>query len=158
LTWESESGGGTTGGEWIVARICSEYLQYCEQGLVKGTISMGHRNNSAAWPTHNRQLTTLARIVNRSPLSNTAGNLARPQSPQMASEREQSLPKPPGDDEHATSFHTGFYSIVVPHYARRVQAIADCAVFEFDGSTFDALEAGELAKDSRPAAHRGTTP
>ena len=49
LTWESESGGGIPGGEWIVARVCSEYLQYCEQGLVKGTISLGHRNNSAAW-------------------------------------------------------------------------------------------------------------
>jgi proteasome lid subunit RPN8/RPN11 len=55
----------------------------------------------------------------------------------------------PGDDEHATSFHTGFYSIVVPHYARHAQDIADCATFEFDGSSFGALGAGETGRRIR---------
>ncbi len=49
LTWEREPAGGDAGGQWIVARVCSEYLEYCERGLAKGTISLGHRNNSAAW-------------------------------------------------------------------------------------------------------------
>lgn len=32
--------------EWVVARVCSEYIQYCERGLAKGTISKGHRDNT----------------------------------------------------------------------------------------------------------------
>ena len=42
---EEESGGG----EWLVARACSEYLQYCQRGVTKGTISKGHRDNAAGW-------------------------------------------------------------------------------------------------------------
>jgi len=34
---------------WIVARVCSEYLQYCERGLANGTISKGHRDNTVAF-------------------------------------------------------------------------------------------------------------
>lgn len=49
LSWESESGGVAGGGEWIVARVCSDYLQYCERGLANGSISRGHRDNSMAW-------------------------------------------------------------------------------------------------------------
>ncbi len=33
-------------GEWLVARVCSEYLQYCERGFANGAISAGHRENS----------------------------------------------------------------------------------------------------------------
>jgi integrase len=29
--------------------VCSEYLQYCEQGVTRGTISPGHRNNAVSW-------------------------------------------------------------------------------------------------------------
>jgi integrase len=32
-----------------VARVCSEYLQYCQRGAAKGTISTGHRANATAW-------------------------------------------------------------------------------------------------------------
>jgi integrase len=32
--------------EWIVAKVCSEYLQYCERGLANGTLSKGHRDGS----------------------------------------------------------------------------------------------------------------
>lgn len=33
----------------IVARVCSEYLQYCERGLASGRISKGHRDNAVAF-------------------------------------------------------------------------------------------------------------
>jgi integrase len=33
-------------GNWIVARVCSEYLQYCERGLANETISKSHRDNA----------------------------------------------------------------------------------------------------------------
>ena len=32
--------------EWLVARVCSDYLQYCERGVVQGTISKEHRNGT----------------------------------------------------------------------------------------------------------------
>ncbi len=47
LSWEGETPG--SGGEWIVARVCSKYLEYCERGVIKGSISQGHRDNSKAW-------------------------------------------------------------------------------------------------------------
>jgi len=36
-------------GNWVVARVCSDYLQYCERGLAKGTLSKGHRDNAVAF-------------------------------------------------------------------------------------------------------------
>jgi integrase len=32
------------GQPWLVARVCSEYLQYCERGAANGTLSAGHRD------------------------------------------------------------------------------------------------------------------
>jgi integrase len=32
--------------EWIVAKVSSEYLQYCERGLTNGGISKGHRDGA----------------------------------------------------------------------------------------------------------------
>lgn len=50
LSWEEDSGGlSGHAGEWIVARVCSEYLQYCERGVANGSISQGFRNNSVSW-------------------------------------------------------------------------------------------------------------
>lgn len=49
LTWEQDSPGVVGGGEWIVARVCSEYLQYCERGLANSSISKSHRDNSKSW-------------------------------------------------------------------------------------------------------------
>jgi integrase len=50
LSLEGEAVGGTAGhGPWLVARVCSEYIQYCERGVVKGTISKGHRDNAVSW-------------------------------------------------------------------------------------------------------------
>ncbi len=50
LCWETEVDGPSAGhGQWLVARVCSEYIQYCERGLVHGTISQGHRDNSVRW-------------------------------------------------------------------------------------------------------------
>src|SRR5205085_425916 len=37
-----------TGGEWVVARVCSEYIQYCERGVANRTISPDHRAAAAA--------------------------------------------------------------------------------------------------------------
>jgi len=34
---------------WLVAKVCSEYLQYCERGVANGTVSQGHHRNAAAW-------------------------------------------------------------------------------------------------------------
>ena len=50
LSWDDETA-GTPGGEgpWLVARVCSEYLQYCERGLASGTISKGHRDSAVSW-------------------------------------------------------------------------------------------------------------
>lgn len=41
-----------------------------------------------------------------------------------------------GDDNLAASFHSGYLSVVVPQYARDVTDVEQCAVFEFDGSSF----------------------
>jgi len=49
LTWETDDTSAGGGGEWLVVRVCSDYIQYCERGLAKGSISKGHRDNSAAW-------------------------------------------------------------------------------------------------------------
>ena len=37
------------GGEWLVARVCSDYIHYCERGLANGTISQSHRNSSVSF-------------------------------------------------------------------------------------------------------------
>jgi len=50
ITWTTEESGlAIGGGQQLVARICSDYLQYCEQGLQKGTISKSHHSNSVRW-------------------------------------------------------------------------------------------------------------
>lgn len=48
LSWANEAG-SSSGRERIVARICSEDLQYCELGFANGTISRGRRDNSSVW-------------------------------------------------------------------------------------------------------------
>ena len=30
--------------EWLVARVCSEYIEYCQRGVASGTISEGYRD------------------------------------------------------------------------------------------------------------------
>jgi hypothetical protein len=32
--------------EWVVAKVCSEYLQYCERGVANGSVSKGHRDGT----------------------------------------------------------------------------------------------------------------
>ena len=50
LTWEGERDSSTIGySEWLVARVCSEYIQYCERGLANGSISKSHRDNTVSW-------------------------------------------------------------------------------------------------------------
>jgi integrase len=49
------SGNGWTGeppvddGSCLVARVCSEYIQYCVKGLGKGVISKGHHDNTVSF-------------------------------------------------------------------------------------------------------------
>lgn len=50
----------------------------------------------------------------------------------------------PGDSQHATSFHLGFISIVLPNFGNGVQSLLDCAVYEFRGN-FEALTNTEIA-------------
>src|SRR5262249_54782349 len=35
------------GEAWLVAKVCSEYLQYCERGVTNGTLSVGHRDGAS---------------------------------------------------------------------------------------------------------------
>lgn len=50
LSWGGEANGSSSGGgEWIVARVCSEYLQYCERGLANDSISRSHHDNAVSW-------------------------------------------------------------------------------------------------------------
>jgi integrase len=35
--------------DWLVAKVCSEYLQYCERRVANGTLSKGHCNNASSW-------------------------------------------------------------------------------------------------------------
>jgi hypothetical protein len=46
---DGDAGGSTAGQRWLVAKVCSEYLQYCERGVANGTISKGHHTNSTSW-------------------------------------------------------------------------------------------------------------
>lgn len=45
-----------------------------------------------------------------------------------------------GDDRHATSYHPGAYSIVVPGYGRDPASLADCAVHVVDGDSFQLVD------------------
>ena len=50
LTWEEADGKAPgSDGPWLVVRVCSEYIQYCERGTANGTISESHRYNSVQW-------------------------------------------------------------------------------------------------------------
>ena len=46
-----ESDGTATFGRerWLVAKICSEYLQYCQRGVANKSLSENHCYNAAAW-------------------------------------------------------------------------------------------------------------
>lgn len=47
---DAAQAGGSAGGEgWLVAKICSEYIQYCERGLASGSLSQGHRNAAVSF-------------------------------------------------------------------------------------------------------------
>lgn len=36
-------------GEWLVAGVCSEYIQYCQRGLSAGTVSAGHCDSTVRY-------------------------------------------------------------------------------------------------------------
>ncbi len=35
--------------DWLVARACSEYIQYCDRGVAAGSVSKGHRDAAVGW-------------------------------------------------------------------------------------------------------------
>ncbi len=43
--WQPEATQPASAEDWVVARVCSEYIQYCERGIANGTLSKGHREN-----------------------------------------------------------------------------------------------------------------
>ncbi|NQT12919.1 MAG: hypothetical protein HQ582_09225 [Planctomycetes bacterium] len=50
MAWETEAADARpANGQWLVAGVCSEYLQYCQRGLANGTISKGHHDNAVSW-------------------------------------------------------------------------------------------------------------
>jgi len=50
LTWEEEGDSlGASNGQWLVARVGSEYIQYCERGVANGSISKSHHYNTVRW-------------------------------------------------------------------------------------------------------------
>jgi integrase len=49
VTSDSGSSAKSDRERWLVAKVCSEYLQYCERGVASGTISTGHRDNAVSW-------------------------------------------------------------------------------------------------------------
>ena len=51
-----------------------------------------------------------------------------------------------GDDQHATSFHDGFVSIVIPYFAHGVTSIDECAVLEYRNGTFVDLPAPQHSR------------
>jgi integrase len=44
--WQPEAVQPASADDWLVAKVCSEYIQYCERGVASGTISKGYRENT----------------------------------------------------------------------------------------------------------------
>jgi len=49
LSGETNGHAVTAEQDWIVARVCSEYLQYCERSVKTGSMSRGHWDQSTAF-------------------------------------------------------------------------------------------------------------
>jgi hypothetical protein len=56
-----------------------------------------------------------------------------------------------GDNDHATSFHTGYISIVAPNFASRTRKPSHCAVYEYRDERFERLT--EIEVESRIIVH-----
>lgn len=48
LSGELNGSGPVIDQDWIVARVCSDYLQYCERSVASGAMSKRHHYQSAA--------------------------------------------------------------------------------------------------------------
>ncbi len=48
LSGEMSGGVSVSDPAWLVARVCSEYLQYCERCMAAGSMSRGHRDQSVS--------------------------------------------------------------------------------------------------------------
>ena len=51
-----------------------------------------------------------------------------------------------GDDRHATSYHHGAYSIVIPNYGAGVTAITDCAVHFYNCQRFELVNPDDASR------------
>jgi len=49
LSGEMQAAGPVAAQDWIVARVCSEYLQYCERSFAAGTMSRSHRDGAVSF-------------------------------------------------------------------------------------------------------------
>ena len=49
LSGEMQGSAAPADQDWIVARVCSEYLQYCERSVKAGSMSRGHRDTSVSF-------------------------------------------------------------------------------------------------------------
>ncbi|MEX1223233.1 MAG: tyrosine-type recombinase/integrase [Pirellulales bacterium] len=50
LAWDGDQDSSMVHyGEWLVARVCSDYIQYCDRGLNNGSISKSHYDNTVRW-------------------------------------------------------------------------------------------------------------
>lgn len=49
VAWSVEADVAPDPGGWLVARVCSDYIQYCQRGLEAGTISRSHVDNTVRW-------------------------------------------------------------------------------------------------------------
>jgi hypothetical protein len=50
-------------GQWVVAQACQAYIEYCQRGVARGTISQGHRESVV------RHLTDLCEYCGAVPVS-----------------------------------------------------------------------------------------
>ena len=46
---QAGEGSSPSDANWLVIRVCSEYIQYCERGLTTGSLSRSHYNGAVAF-------------------------------------------------------------------------------------------------------------
>ena len=61
-------------GEWLVAEVCSKYIEYCQQGVGHGTLSAGHCDSAV------RYLNAFASFGGALPVRNSSGAMSSPGS------------------------------------------------------------------------------
>ena len=58
VSWEDDISDSPAGnGHWVVARVCSDYLQYCQWGVSTGSISKGHCSTATGFLSIAKEIT-----------------------------------------------------------------------------------------------------